>query len=728
VPTNDKINKNCVVDWGVGCQQMTKSTKFALLIGVSEYSHGLDPLPSAVADVDALEAVLLDTKVGEFLAENIRSLKNPNKQEMENEIGWLFDNREPEDLLLFYFSGHGIENGSWEELHLATGITPQDNNDCPSSIPAADLCKRINSFDDPPRQVIILDCCFSGKIGFGMSLKVTGLSIEYHDTVKVEDDLGGKGIAILTSSDTTELSFSQSGSTNTDGRSIYTHYLVEGLTTGAADLDRDGTISADELHKYVSRKLKVAAPTMNPQLYRVPDGANIVVAKSPPSAKLEYESYLLNRIALGGNFSNIQRKTLTLKKQKLGISPEDASTIEARVLQPYREYQEKLVEYEHELKIALQHQYSLESLLAELKEYQEELKLRDKDIAEIHGRLLPQARPTQSNPAPAQMPTAPSAPIPQPSVIEPPPPTHPTIPPLSTFSFKTARMRVNSGLFGVSKIEIVRTPAQAQHFVEELGNGVKLEMVYIRGGQFMMGSHERQFEKYLNQLKQDLSWTQAQIDDYRQKYDERPKHLVNVPALLMSKYPVTQAQYETIIGSNPSHFKGSQHPVESVSWDDAQAFCQKLVKQTNKPYRLPSEAEWEYACRAGTKTPFYFGATISPDVANYNGNYPYSQASKGVYREATTDVGIFPANSFGLCDLHGNVWEWCQDPWHKSYQGAPIDASPWLNDNNYRVLRGGSWVSSAGYCRSANRFSNSPDARYSNVGFRLALSPSSGLP
>jgi formylglycine-generating enzyme required for sulfatase activity len=711
-------------------------TKFALLIGVSEYSPGINPLPSTVANVDALHDVLVDTKRGEFLAKNVWSRKNPNKQEMEKAIGWLFDDREKDDLLLFYFSGHGIQDlDNHKEFYLATGISNQDNNDSVythSAIPAADLRKRIES-SKAQRQVIILDCCYSATLAYGMSLKVSGLSLEYGDTLKVEDSLGGKGRAILTSSDTTETS--KSGSTNTDGSielSTYTKYLVEGLTTGAADSDKDGTITADELHKYTSERVKVAAPSMNPQLYRVPDGAKIVVSKTPPNPKkLEYEYYLLQlckRIALGRNFSRVQRMILENKQKKLGISSEDASTIEERVLQPYREYQKKLVKYEDELKVAVQHPYSLEHLLAELKEYQQELELRDEDIAEIHQRLLPQASSNQSNPSPAAIPTAPSAPIPQPSVIEPPSPTQITIPPLSTFSFETARMKVNSGLFGTTKIEIVRKPAQAQYFVEELGNGVKLEMVYIRGGKFIMGSDDRQFEEHMNQLKKDLSWTQAQVDDYLQKYDERPKHLVNVPALLMSKYPVTQAQYETIIGSNPSHFKGSQRPVESVSWDDAQAFCQKLVKQTNKSYRLPSEAEWEYACRAGTKTPFHFGATISPDVANYDGNYPYSQAPKGVCRKATTDVDIFPANSFGLCDLHGNVWEWCQDPWHKSYQGAPIDASPWLNDNNYRVLRGGSWVSGAGYCRSANRFRNSPDARYSNVGFRLALSPSSGLP
>jgi formylglycine-generating enzyme required for sulfatase activity len=514
-------------------------------------------------------------------------------------------------------------------------------------------------------------------------------------TVKIDDYLGGKGRAILASSITAR-EVSMASNINSDGSiglSIYTHYLVEGLTTGAADLDKDGMISVDELHKYAAKKVKIAAPAATPELYPLSDGSKIAIAKSPTDdPKLEYEDYLLQlcvRIDRRENFFPIQLKTLATKQQqKLGISPEDASTIEERVLQPYREYLKKLVDYERELTLAVQEGYPLAQLLADLKEYQQELKLRDEDIAEIHWRVLPPIEPTQNTIS------------------------------LSTFSFETAQVKVNkvnSGLFGGTKIEIIKTSAQAQHFVEELGNGVKLDMVSVPGGQFMMGSDESDSEK--------------------------PQHSVNVPSFLMSKYPVTQAQYETIIRSNPSHFKGSQRPVERVSWDDAQTFCQKLVQQTNKPYRLPSEAEWEYACRAGTKTPFYFGETISPDVVNHNGKHPYGQAPKGVHRAATTDVGIFPANAFGLYDLHGNVMEWCQDTWHENYQGAPTDGSSWLDENNdYQVLRGGSWANQATECRSAFRGRNAISSPHNSlvphnslgfrhfcIGFRLALSYSPGL-
>ena len=240
-------------------------------------------------------------------------------------------------------------------------------------------------------------------------------------------------------------------------------------------------------------------------------------------------------------------------------------------------------------------------------------------------------------------------------------------------------------------------------FTEDLGNGVKLEMIAIPGGTFLMGSPENEAE--------------------RQDY-ESPKHQVTVPSFFMGKYPLTQAQYQAILGSNPSYFKGNNRPVETVSWDDAVLFCQKLSQRKGKSYRLPSEAEWEYACRAGTKTPFSFGDNITPDLVNYNGNYPYKSAPKGEYREQTTDVETFTPNSFGLYDMHGNVWEWCEDDWHENYINAPTDGSAWnsQSDSRYKLLRGGSWGYFARNCRAAHRYRYSRDNRDFNYGFRVVSS------
>ncbi|MGB3509496.1 MAG: bifunctional serine/threonine-protein kinase/formylglycine-generating enzyme family protein [Microcoleaceae cyanobacterium] len=252
-----------------------------------------------------------------------------------------------------------------------------------------------------------------------------------------------------------------------------------------------------------------------------------------------------------------------------------------------------------------------------------------------------------------------------------------------------------------AKGEIIsRSQHQAQVMTENLGKGVSLEMVKIPGGRFIMGSPETEAERF---------------------DDESPQHYVDVPEFFMGKYPVTQAQWEAVMGNNPSRFKGANRPVERVSWNDATEFCQKLSQITGKKYSLPSESQWEYACRAGTSTPFYFGETITSELVNYRGTSTYADAPKGIFPGETTDVGIFPPNAFGLYDMHGNVWERCQDVWHDNYNGAPTDGSAWLDGNkNSSPVRGGSWYTNPITCRSAYR--NDYDGRddpYDNIGFRI---------
>jgi formylglycine-generating enzyme required for sulfatase activity len=176
------------------------------------------------------------------------------------------------------------------------------------------------------------------------------------------------------------------------------------------------------------------------------------------------------------------------------------------------------------------------------------------------------------------------------------------------------------------------------------------------------------------------------------------------------------------MGVNPSSFQGNNRPVESVSWDDAVTFCEKLSQKTQKNYKLPSEAEWEYACRAGTTTPFYFGESITTDLVNYDGNYTYGSAPKGQYRQQTTDVGSFPPNAFGLYDMHGNVWEWCQDDYINSYNNAPTDGSALTGRSSIKLLRGGSWDSYPEACRSACRGNTNLDNDYYLFGFRVVCS------
>ena len=209
--------------------------------------------------------------------------------------------------------------------------------------------------------------------------------------------------------------------------------------------------------------------------------------------------------------------------------------------------------------------------------------------------------------------------------------------------------------------------------------------------------------------------------------DETPQHQVNINDFWVSKYPVTQHQYQGVMNDNPSMFKGENRPVENVSWYQAQDFCQKASQITGKNIRLLSEAEWEYVCRAGTKTAFHFGSTITSQLVNYKACFGYGEGESGKCREETTDVGIFPPNNFGLYDLHGNVWEWCEDHWHDSYQYAPEFGEGWLKqiehpeeDKQPRVIRGGSWDDTAYYCRCGVRLWALPNFKGKLIGFRVA--------
>ncbi len=257
--------------------------------------------------------------------------------------------------------------------------------------------------------------------------------------------------------------------------------------------------------------------------------------------------------------------------------------------------------------------------------------------------------------------------------------------------------------------ETQRRRQQVQFFSEDMGNGVILEMVSIPGGTFFMGSPDNEAER---------------------ESDESPRHQVQVAPFYMGKFPITQAQWRVVaalpqveiaLESDPSNFKGEDLPVERVSWYQAVEFCARIKQKTGRNYSLPSEAQWEYACRAGTTTPFHFGETVTADLANYNGNYIYGSGPKGKYRAKTTPVGSFQvANSFGLYDMHGNVLEWCADTWHENYNIAPSDGSVWNmgGDEKYRLLRGGSrgdpW-----YCRAAQRLRYAPDFRSYLFGFRV---------
>jgi formylglycine-generating enzyme required for sulfatase activity len=273
---------------------------------------------------------------------------------------------------------------------------------------------------------------------------------------------------------------------------------------------------------------------------------------------------------------------------------------------------------------------------------------------------------------------------------------------LKNFDFETVNVNRAGEIFE-------RKTVQAQFFGEPISNELFIDMVLIPGGSIIMGSPENEILR---------------------KNNESPLHSVTISKFFMSKHAVDQQKWKIIatlpkinidLSASPSKFRGSELPVENVSWLEANEFCARLSHLSGRNYRLPTEAEWEYACRAQTSTPFPFGATITSALANFNGEQPYASEPKGEFFNRTVDVGEFTANAFGLYQMNGNIWEWCLDSWHDSYRDAPIDGRAWLTENNVSsaVLRGGSWGSSGERCRSAARFQAPHQYRGGDVGFRV---------
>ena len=342
----------------------------------------------------------------------------------------------------------------------------------------------------------------------------------------------------------------------------------------------------------------------------------------------------------------------------------------------------------------------------------------------------PQKAPDPAPAATVSPPAAPSQPAP------PLPPQPATTPLLRPVGSTTAQLRREGSEWRLERQELT-----AKGYEQDLGGGVTLLMLQIPAGRFWMGSPPREPGR---------------------GSDEGPQHEVELTSFFLGQAPITQAQWREVaswearkgerwerqLNPNPSRFQSKegignardlkgeantdQRPVEQVSWFAAMEFCNRLRQRTGRLYTLPSEAQWEYACRAGTSTPFHFGETITSELANYAAYSTYAGGPEGECRNQTTPVGMFPANGWGLQDMHCNVREWCLDHWHASYEGAPTDGSAWVDDvrtmNNEqhttsRLLRGGSWNHNPRNCRSAYRYRFLPDLRNSHCGFRVCCLP-----
>ncbi len=352
--------------------------KIALLIGVSNYQNDLSSLPAAIQDVKELKRVLQHPEMGNF--DEVDALTDINAQTIREAAERVFSQRQREDLVLFFFSGHGIKD-EYGKLYLAAPETYKDQRGelIRSSAVATSFIQDNMNRSRSKRQIVILDCCFSGAFGDNLTAKDDGV-------VDIERELGGEGRAILTSSTSSQYSFEQQGA----DLSIYTRYLIEGIETGAADQDDNGIISTDELHEYVKRKVQAAAPAMKPKIFIAEEGFKISLALAPAQEPgLQYRREVERAARNGqGEISSVARRLLYHRQQVLMISDAQAAAIEAEVFEPYRQYQQSLEAYEEALRSALGlHSTITPRQQADLDRFQEILGLQDDDIKAIKAKV-----------------------------------------------------------------------------------------------------------------------------------------------------------------------------------------------------------------------------------------------------------------------------------------------------------------------------------------------------
>ena len=644
-----------------------------------------------------------DPQLGGFPSEQVVVLQDPQRTPMERAVAELFANRATDDLLLLYFSGHGFRDDQRQLLLSCSESTKskQGKPELYSTLKARDV-QGYMRVSQSQRQLLILDCCFSGAFAEGMGAKDDG-------AIDLEG-FGGKGKAVLTSSASIETSSAPEAG---DGLSVYTRFFVEGIRTGAADIQQRGFVDAKDLHHYVASRLQELAPAMSPQLIAIGAGREIRLSKVPRDSTVLYRQKVEELAKRRQGVIN-KAGRMILQKMRANlpegerISDEQAEQIEAEVLGPWREYAKKLTEFEVLVADLVADGQGLSALdWQDLRDLQAQVKLAEADLIEIFAKHGIAANPLLK-PAADQSDRAAVHPPGDSSVED-----AAGAGELLALSVETAQVVKDRADSGEVAWRIDRRPLQVQGYRERLAEEVKLTMVQIPAGSFLMGSPSEESERNVK---------------------EGPQHQLQLQGFFMGQTPITQAQWQVVAGwqklqrdlnSDPACFKGLHRPVESVSWESAIEFCQRLSQRFGRTYTLPSEAQWEYACRAGTTTPFHFGATLTPDLANYAGNYTYGDGPKGIYRQETTAVAGFPANPWGLYDMHGNVWEWCLDQWHANYQGAPADGSAWLdssvNKDRKRLLRGGSWNVNPSYCRSAHRYYFDP--AFLNFGFRVCCLP-----
>ncbi|MDY7024487.1 MAG: formylglycine-generating enzyme family protein, partial [Cyanobacteriota bacterium] len=437
-----------------------------------------------------------------------------------------------------------------------------------------------------------------------------------------------------------------------------------------------------------------------------------------------------------GVISIVERDTLNELQKDLGLTLKEAQEIETHVYEPFSRYQENLEKYQQTLSRLIDTGYYPfnEQIDRDLKNRQRDLGLRAEDVKRVEEPILAAAQhayeknrglqQTQNNSAqqteiePSQSEQSQQQQQQQQAFS-----THSQSETQNSEEFsadqpskrltQTQTVRREDSTVETKTQDLNGNCSQIEYFSDHLGNDIQLDMVLIPGGDFSMGTAEK----------------------LAKEQNEQPQHTVTVQSFFMGKFSVTQAQWWAVSGlprvninlePKPACFQGDNRPVEQVSWYEAVEFCDRLSHKTGRTYRLPSEAEWEYACRANTSTSFHFGETLPQNSARFNSGNILTFHTKALF-DSTAEVGSCSvANNFGLYDMHGNVLEWCEDHWHDNYQNAPSNQQAWLSDDQerVRVLRGGAWDYPAKNCRSAFRARYAPDFRLNSIGFRVAMTAS----
>jgi len=657
--------------------------RYALVIGIDGY-RALDKLPSCVADAEAVAKVLEES--GGFkviqLTDRAAEADRPTLATVRRRIEHVATVAEKGDTVLLFFSGHGVERGG------AAYLVPIDG-DPDNAIPLAWVNERLEK-SAATAKVAIFDCCHAGAKSRGIG----GIS-------------GGlRSAVMLLSCSKGELSHNDA----TSGHGVFTGFLIQGLrgaADGADESAKDSQVTISELYRYVRKHVvdwSLAQGKKQTPLCLPEEGSGVALVRLKTLEELQKQREALKR-SLGSMqeagrqdvVKALQEEIARLEAQlaSLGKGAADASD----VLKKYEELKTLHdVTLKNMLDVALKTHQPTSRAVAAIQERREatqkELVVAAKVVLTAFGALIESRRATYKELTRELLPTAPKARALEDEIKS----LEQTVDEVFHYAYPwpfdaaEARQRQKEA-----------ADALGVHVEQdfELSDGVKIMMVLIPAGEFTMGSPEGEAER---------------------QGDEKLHRVTISKPFWMGKYEATQEQWEALMGSNPSRIKGAKNPVASVSWEDIQGFLQKLnARVRGGEFALPAEAQWEYACRAGTSTPFYFGATLSTDQANYDGNYTYGNGQKGEYRQKTLGVGSLGANAWGLHDMHGNVAELCRD-WYETYDaGVHTDPTGPTGPGNVdcRVLRGGSWRSSPIGLRSARRELHLSGVRDTSCGFRV---------